>query len=185
MYKLLFTRGLVVSVLTLTVSVQCLDGQQGISKQNITPEALKMFLRSYLNPRRASPDKSTRITVVSVATKSVATEEQIVYVSGQGWCGSGGCMLLVLERSGASFKILGDMSIVQLPVRILPSMEHGHPDIGVNVRGREVGSEYEAKLSFDGTAYPTDPTLPPARRIPAGRGKQIITTTESSVSLYD
>ena len=66
------------------------------------------------------------------------TKEDIVYISGPGWCGSGGCTMLILEPSGSSFNVLGKVTIVQLPIRVLHSTSHGHPDIGVLVQGGEI-----------------------------------------------
>jgi hypothetical protein len=159
--------------------------QQGAAAPQKPGEPLKAFLRSYLNPGRGSFDETTRIAAVSVKAKGEASEEEIVYVSGQSWCGSGGCTMLILEPAESSFKVLGRVTIVQLPVRLLSSMENGHPDIGVRVRGGGIQPGYEAVLSFDGTTYPTNPSLPPARRVTGIEGKEIIAKTETGVPLYE
>jgi hypothetical protein len=148
-------------------------------------EQLKIAVRKILNdPRDSSPDMITRITVATVKTGD-GNAEYLVYVSGQAWCGSGGCTLLVLEPTGSTFKVLGNMDIVQLPIRILPSMKDGHPDIGVVVRGGGVGTAYEAVLSFDGKNYPENPSIRPARKLAGSEGKIVIANTNSSVALYD
>jgi hypothetical protein len=159
-------------------------GQQGTAASAGPGDPLKEFLRSYLNPGRDAADKTTRITVVSVKTKGKAANEQVVYVSGERWCGSGGCTLLILEPNDSSFRVLGRVTIVQLPVRLLSSMKHVHPDIGVRVQGGGIQPGYEAVLSFDGTTYPENPSLPPARQITGIQGKEIIANLESSVPLY-
>jgi hypothetical protein len=92
--------------------------------------------------------------------------------------------MLIVEPFESSFKVLGKVTIVQLPVYLLPSMENGHPDIGVNVVGGGILAGYEAVLSFDGTNYPGNPSMPPARPVKGVEGKEIITTTENSVFLY-
>jgi hypothetical protein len=159
-------------------------GQQGDASSNNPSEALKAFLRSYLNPQQKDEIKdTTQITVVSVKTEDKAGEEQVVYVSGQGWCGSGGCTMLIVEPFQSSFKVLGDVRGVQLPIRLLPSMEFRHPDIGVQVKWD--APPYEAVLSFNGTNYPVSTVLPPARKIKGVEGKKIITTTKNSVPLYE
>jgi hypothetical protein len=163
-------------------------GQQGDASSNRPSEALKAFLRSYLNPRQeALLEETARITVVSVKTEDKAGEEEIVYISGpQGtWCGTGGCNMLILEPFESSFKVLGDVSIVQLPIRLLPSRKYRHPDIGVQVEWAAPPMDYEAVLSFNGTNYPVSTVLPPARKVKGIEGKRIITTTEHSVPLYD
>jgi hypothetical protein len=124
---------------------------------NRPSEPLKAYLRSYLSVGgKIAPDKTTRIAVFSLKTNGEESEEDIVYVSGQGWCGSGGCTMLILQATKSAFKVLGRVTIVQLPVRLLPSLSYGHPDIGVSVHGGGILSKYEAVLSS--TERPTPPT---------------------------
>jgi hypothetical protein len=170
----------------VTMPIGAAFGQHDDASSDRPSEALKAFLRSYLNPRGEDIIKeTTRITVVSVKTEGEASEEQVVYVSGRGWCGSGGCTMLIVEPFESSFKVLGKVTIVQLPVYLLPSMENGHPDIGVNVVGGGILAGYEAVLSFDGNNYPGNPSMPPARKVKGIEGKRIITTTKDSVFLYE
>ena len=183
---------LVMAVLGVLMPVGASFGQQSDASSNNPSEALKAFLRSYLNPRQeARLEETTQITVVSVKTEAEAGEELVVYVSGpQGsWCGTGGCMMLILEPFQSSFKVLGRVTIVQLPVRLLPSMKNGHPDIGVWVQGGGIQPGYEAVVSFNGTNYSAkysdNLSTPPARPVKGIEGKRIITTTKNSVPLYE
>ena len=157
---------------------------QKITASNHPNDQLKAFLRDYVGSGGVLPDTTTRITVVNVKTNDGKHEEDVVYVSGQGWCGTGGCTLLILEPVGSSFKVLSDMLTVRLPIRLLASMKNGYPDIGVRVQGGGIEPGYEAVLSFDGDSY-SDDLMPPARKDTAIRGKVIIATTEGSVPLYD
>jgi hypothetical protein len=93
--------------------------------------------------------------------------------------------MLILEPTESAFNLLGRVTIVQLPIRLLPSANDGHPDIGVLVQGGGIQSGYEAVLSFHGKSYPSNPSVPPARKSTAVRGKVIIATTQDSVPLYD
>jgi hypothetical protein len=162
-----------------------LPGQQ-VSAPNRPSEPLKTFLRSYLSlGGKFAPDRTTRITAVTVTIDNGKAEEDIVYLSGQGWCGSGGCTMLILEPTGSSFKVLGRVTIVQLPIRLLRTMSHGHPDIGVFVQGGGIMSGYEAVLTFNGVKYASNPSLPPARKATSIQGEVIITTTQESVPLYN
>ena len=142
--------------------------------------SLKAFVRTYLSPGRVPPDRTTRITVSSVKAHDGQGEEELVYVTGQRWCGSGGCTMLILEPLGSSFKVLGRVTVVQLPIRLLASSSYGRPDIGVRVQ-----PGYEAVLSFDGTSYPRNPTIPPARRSETSVGREVITTSSASEPLYE
>jgi hypothetical protein len=179
-------RVLVMAVLGVSLPIGASFGQQGDAASNNPSEALKEFLRSYLNPGPGDHKETIRITVVSVKTEDKAGEEEIVYISGpQGlWCGTGGCNMLIVEPFGTSYKVIGDLSIVQLPIRLLSTMENRHPDIGVWVQGGGIQPGYEAILSFNGTNYPENSALPPARPVKGIEGKRIITTTENSVPLY-
>ena len=181
------TSVLVMAVLGVLMPVGASFGQQSEASSNNPSEALKEFLRSYLNPGPDDHKEAIRITVVSVKTEDKAGEEEIVYISGpQGtWCGTGGCMMLILEPFQSSFNVLGKVLAVQLPIRLLPSMEFRHPDIGVQVEWAAPPMDYEAVLSFNGTNYPVSTVLPPARKVKGIEGKRIITTTEHSVPLYD
>ena len=60
-------------------------------------------------------------------THDEKSEEELVYITGQRWCGSGGCTMLILEPVGSSFKVLGKITVVQLPIRLLPSTSYGRP----------------------------------------------------------
>ncbi len=173
------------AALTIASTIVFSPGQQATAS-NRPSEPLKTYLRSYLSlGGKVPPDKTTRITAVSVKTDDGKTEEDIVYISGQGWCGSGGCTMLILEPSESAFNVLGRVTIVQLPIRLLPSANDGHPDIGVLVQGGGIQSGYEAVLSFNGKSYPSNPSMPPARKATSVRGKVIIATTQDSVLLYD
>lgn len=185
MYLQVIRLALVVFVVALCGQPgQCL-ASAGISPQEGSTEKLRDFLRSYLNQGGGQPDRTTRVSIISTPLQSEAAKEQIVYVTGRGWCGSGGCTLLILEPSADTFKVLGDLSAVQLPVKILPGFKNGHPSISVRARGIKVGSEYRMKLSFDGGNYPSDATLPPAQRLTDDKGRSILTSASTSIPLYD
>jgi len=176
--------GIVASVLLAGAAAPSQVRQSNTS--NRVNELLKAYLRNYLSPSvNVVPDTTTRITVFNVKTNDGTTEEDIVYIVGQDWCGSGGCTMLIVESTQSVFKVLADVSIVQLPIRLLPSLKYGHPDIGVMVRGGGIQPGYEAVLSFDGKSYPRNPSVKPARKIIGVRGRVIIANTDDSVPLYE
>ena len=162
-----------------------LPGQQ-VSKLARPSGPLTRFLRSHLSlSGNETPATTTRITAVSVNSDDGKSEEDIVYVSGQDWCGSGGCTMLILKPANSSFKVLGRVTIVQLPIRVLSSMHNGYPDIGVFVQGGGILPGYEAVLAFNGKRYSSNPSTPPARKATVTQGKVIIGTTDDSVPLYN
>ncbi len=175
---------IVCTVLLMVIGASVLRGQNTVPSDSLRGP-LKTFLRNYLTlGGKVPPDTTTKITTVQVKAENGKFEE-VVYVSGEGWCGSGGCTLLILEPSGSTFKVLGKLAIVQLPIRLLPSMKNGFPDIGVTVQGGGILAGYEAVLSFNGESYPRNPSLPPARKVATIQGPVIIANTEGSVPLYD
>jgi hypothetical protein len=169
----------------MMVGATAVSHGQGTAASTRPSEPLKAYLRGYLSlGGKVAPDTTTKINAVRVKTDN-GRAEVVVYVSGQRWCGTGGCTLLILEPAESTFKVLGRVTIVQLPVRLLPSMNDGHPDFGVRVQGGGIQPGYEAILSFNGERYPGNPSLPPARKSTAIQGKVIIANIEGSVPLYD
>ncbi|QNI31356.1 hypothetical protein H7849_20065 [Alloacidobacterium dinghuense] len=181
-----FATSIVGAALLMMTGTTWLSLGQQVVASNGPSGPLKAYLRSYLSlGGKVPPDTTTRVTAFSVKTDDGKTKEYIVYLSGQGWCGSGGCTMLVLEPIESSFKVLGRVTIVQLPIRLLHSTSHGYPDIGVTVQGGGILSAYEAVLSFNGERYHSNPSLPPARKPTAVQGKIIISSTDESVPLYE
>jgi hypothetical protein len=146
---------------------------------------LRKFLRTYLKDSVLGEDKTTRYSSATVDLGGNRVRETVVYVSGQYWCGSGGCTLLVLKSKGTSYEVVGRTSITRLPIRVLAGKTNGWRDIGVRVQGGGIQPGYEAQLSFDGTSYPRNPTIPPAKRIP-GRtpGRVLIPSMAHGAPLY-
>lgn len=73
-----------------------LPGQNSEAPRDQLSEPLRGFLQRYLGGMRFGPDKTTRVSAVSVPIKA-GQDEIIVYVAGRSWCGSGGCTLFVLR----------------------------------------------------------------------------------------
>lgn len=103
---------------------------------------------------------------VSVATAPVdlngdGVDEIVAYVSGPMLCGSAGCNVLVLQAEGENYAVRMDTSVSKLPVTVLDSSSNGWRDLTVRVGGGG-GESGNAVLRFDGTSYPSNPTVPPA-----------------------
>lgn len=176
-------KNIVCAALLVAVGTVVTQGQEA-KPSNLPSEPLKAYLRNYLTlGGKVPPDVTTKVSAVRVKTEDGGTED-VVYVSGQRWCGSGGCTVLILAPLESSFKPLGKITIAQLPIRLLSSMKNGRPDIGVTVQGGGIQAGYEAVLSFNGESYPKNPSLPPARKATAIEGKVIIADTEGSIPLY-
>ncbi len=130
--------------------------------------AVSAFVRDWFHGSAVVPGK---YIIAFVDLSRHGGREALVYLTGQEWCGSGGCTLLVLAPDGPSYRVVTKVTICWPPIRALESRSFGWRDIGVGVRGGGV-PRGEAELRFDGRSYPTNPsTLPAARsaRAPAGR----------------
>jgi hypothetical protein len=112
--------------------------------------------------------------------------EAIAYLISNGLCGSGGCAMFILEPKGDSWTIVTRMTITRPPIYVLSDMSHGWHSIGVWVQGGGIQPGYEAELSFDGKTYPSNPSVPPAKRLegtPAGQ--EVMTSMRDAKYLYD
>jgi hypothetical protein len=148
-------------------------------------QSLKKFLQDYLKDPRLEDEKTTLYFDAFVDLNGDGKKEAVVYLMGREWCGSGGCITLILARDRVSWKIVGHITITRPPIRVLSSTSHGWHDIGVWVQGGGILPGYEAAISFDGKTYPGNPSVPPARRL-SGRvaGKTVITSVEGGTPLY-
>jgi hypothetical protein len=174
------------SVLWLAFGVAtdaCADATSDSAKAEIPLET--KFVKDYLVANFHDIGKSTHLRLVSVRTKSAAKKEFIAYISGDDWCGSGGCLLLIFEPNSSSFNIIGRTTIVWPPIRMLSTTTNGHPDIGVWVQGGGTRPGYEARLRFNGKSYPGNPSLPPALHTNGkSSGRVVITTSDQGELLF-
>ena len=92
-------------------------------------------------------------------------EEVLAYVAGPMVCGTGGCPLFVLTPDDGAYKPVARISIVQVPIRVSTQSTQGWRDLVVGIAGGGIPAG-NAVLRFDGTTYPSNPTVPPAE--PAG-----------------
>jgi hypothetical protein len=160
-------------------------GQQTYSSTDDTSKELKLFLQKELSNSMLGTDKTTRFSSAIIKSGRDAKEEVIAYFSGQSWCGTGGCRMMILDHDGPSFKVIGEATIVRLPIRVLNSKSHGHYDISVWVQGGGIQPGYEALLRFDGKSYPSNPSVAPA--IPLAKkvdGRVLIARGDEGVLLY-
>jgi hypothetical protein len=150
----------VVSIVFLAATLLTQAQQKPSSGQM---NSLKQFLQNYVG--NSDNDRTTEFSSTFVDLRDDDTEEVIVYLTGDGWCGSGGCTTLILVPKDSSYTVLTKITIVRPPIRLLMSKSKGWHDLAVRVQGGGIIEPYEVKLSFDGRTYPRNPTVPPARRL--------------------
>jgi hypothetical protein len=143
-------------------------------------EALQSYLRSPLGD-----DKTTRYSVGYVDLNGDGEPEAIVYVTGETWCGSGGCPTLILARVGTSYRVITRIYITRPPIRVLNVRSHGWRIISVLVAGGGIQTAYEAELSFNGKSYPINPSTVATKRSPGQlEGRVVIGSAEDGKLLY-
>ena len=126
------------------------------------------YLRSLLGA-----DGRTNVATAETDLDADGMNEFIVYVSGQQHCGSGGCRVLVVNAHQGAWRTVMDASVSRLPIRLLDTSSNGWRDLGVTTGGGGQGPGL-ARMRFNGTSYPDNPTAPPAEDAQAGEGTVLI-----------
>jgi hypothetical protein len=172
-----------VALLTCSAFVAASFAQSQNQPSSSQEDSLKRFLQSYL--RDSDGDKTTRYFPVPVDLQDDGTQEIVVYLTGQMWCGSGGCRTLVLAPAGSSYSVVTRITITRPPIRVLNTKSNGWHDLGVWVQGGGIQPGYEAELPFDGKSYPSNPSIPPARRsTEKAAGKVLVPLAAEGAPLY-
>jgi hypothetical protein len=146
-------------------------------------ESVKKFLKTLLRPEE---QKGARYLLSFQDLNGDGTPEAIAYVISRGWCGSGGCTSFILEPKGDSWTIVSQITITRPPIYVLSDVSNGWHSLGFWVQGGGIQPGYEAKLSFDGKSYLTNPSVLPAERLtgtPAGQ--EVIASMGDAKYLYD
>lgn len=116
---------------------------------------------------------------ISYGTAAIPETDMIlVYLSGGGYCGSGGCTLLILKKTNASYTLVNSVTISWPPILALKTKSEGAPDLGVTVAGGGLAS-YVAALPFDGKRYAGNPSAKPAYRAKDKSGTVLIESFDS------
>ena len=88
----------------------------------------------------------------------------IVFLNGKsGYCGTGGCDILVLDCTADGYKIIGNTSVAMTPLYVAKTSTHGYRDIKVNA-----GRKGTVVLKFDGKKYPDNASIAPKTKVLPG-----------------
>ena len=153
-----------------------IDAQPAGDKPERT-NSLNRFLSNF------AEDAATRYTVGFTDLNGDGKPEAIVYLVSNEWCGSGGCTALILAQSGASWRQVTKITLVNLPIRAFATRSHGWRDLGVQVRGDNGNPGHEALLHFDGMTYPENPSTVPEFRATGLKSQAIVTSTQGAISV--
>lgn len=144
--------------------------------------SLKAFLRDYVSSPGYDYTR-TRYIAAPVQLEDNTTDI-IVYFTDRRSCGTSGCTTLILASQGSSYKVITSIPAARLPIRVLDTRKHGWRDIGVWVQGGGIRPGFEAALSFNGTTYPVNPSVAPARKLQHTEGKVLIDRGEEGDFLF-
>lgn len=150
------------------------DSQAQAASQAALMRVLKSRFPAQGKPIENMASTATRFRIGWIDLNGDGEKDAVVYVFGEAWCGSGGCNLLILERHGRSFRVRGDLTIARLPVAALAQRNHGWRDLTVVAGGGGILPYYTAVIPFDGTSYAANPTVAPARKLPARVMEEVI-----------
>jgi hypothetical protein len=118
-------------------------------------------------------DSETRYFDAAVDLNKDGKQEVVVYAAGRTVCGTGGCPIYVFTPSAEGYRPVGRISVARPPVRVSPRSAHGWRNLIVGVAGGGI-SAGSAELEFDGAAYASNPTMPPARPVESLAGAAVL-----------
>jgi hypothetical protein len=99
--------------------------------------------------------------------------EVIVYAAGPMVCGTGGCPLYVFTPAADGYRLVSTITVVRTPVRLSPRRSNGWRNLVVGIAGGGLPAG-TAELEFDGKAYASNPTAPPAKPLTDLDGVRIL-----------
>lgn len=93
-------------------------------------------------------------------------DEIVAHVAGPNVCGSGGCDTVVLAPDGDGYRVVADIASTRPPISAAMTRSNGWRDLVVTT-GRGGGESGPVLLHYDGTTYPSNPAVAPAKRLSA------------------
>ena len=115
---------------------------------------LKKFLQHYVKDPGLEDQKTIRYSDAFVDLNGDGKKEAIVYLLGRAWCGSGGCNTLILARDGASWKVVGHITITRPPIRVLSSTSISvvpHAPVTISCKRRTIKEESSMMMEYSYT----------------------------------
>lgn len=141
--------------------------------------AVKVFLRTYLSPPAPGAEAAnpTRVSIAWVDLNGDGSPEALAQLRSGSYCGSGGCNMLVLQRTAEGFQVRGNLTVSRAPVGVLPDQTRGWRDLTVFVAGGGIPG-HVAVVPFGAEHYAQNPTTPPAHALRAGQRPRVLIPRE-------
>jgi hypothetical protein len=83
-------------------------------------------------------------------------EDAIVLMSGSGWCGSGGCTMIVFRGVDSGFEYVCSSTVTSAPIRVSSKTAHGWRSLIVFSKGKG-----DVVMRFTAARYPGNPSVQP------------------------
>lgn len=130
----------------------------------LPPDIVKAIRADYV-----ADGMATRYLDATVDLDGDGTDEWIVHVVGPMACGTGGCPTLVFAPTATGYRLVTAISVSRPPIGVATTRTHGWRNLVVHVSGGgQKGRDVE--LAFDGSGYPSNPSVRSARVTPAQPG---------------
>ncbi len=120
-------------------------------------QAMVDTVAAFLRDRGRSLDAQQVFQHVLIDLNQDGVDDALVFLQGPGWCGSGGCTLLVLRGQGDRFVLQSQITLIQKPFMVADTQTAGWQDLIVQTGGGGYPAQ-TVLLQFDGQAYPANPT---------------------------
>jgi len=148
---------------------QSVDLRHFLAKRYYTPEYAHNLPNYADMPPKPIADYALRFSAASIPGTGLFA----AYVSGTPFCGSGGCVVIIVRPAGHSFKVVGEVDMVFNPAMQLPTQRAGYPELGVWRRGYPDGG-HEVAISYNGRRYELRETSHLSRDVRRMTGKTLI-----------
>ena len=147
-------------------------------------DQLKAAVRSYVLTRQ-SPDSGPSSFLFSfVDLASDGKQQAVVYLNGKGWCGTGGCTMLVFTQDGSSYKLISAIRGTRVPIRVLEAKSFGWRNLSIWAVGGGIFVGYEELVEFNGHDYSKDASDADEKRpVRKMRGRVVLSSRSKSVTL--
>lgn len=140
--------------------------------------AVRAFLKAYVTSHMTKP-RETRYSEDFNDLNGDGADEAVVYLDGSDWCGSGGCVTLILARTGTEYRLKSQILATRAPIRVLRKTDHGWRALTAWVAGGGILTAYEAELRFDGKKYPIS-AAPPSAPPLSGKADGVVVISEDA-----
>lgn len=115
---------------------------------------LETALRSW---SKGSSDEEIYYFYNTVDLNGDKKNDALVFVAGNYFCGTGGCVFLIFKGTSKGFQLVTEMSVSRPPIIAANQKTNGWKDLIMLVYGGGIRQFY-SHLKFNGKTYPKNPT---------------------------